>query len=122
MGGSMQRAIAGALGGSLRVMTVNIYYDGDCPAALGERVAILGYGSQGHAHAQNLRDSGADVRVGLYPGSRSRAKAERRGLRVVDADVAAREADIVMVLTPDVGQARLYREAIEPNPRPGTRL
>src|SRR5256884_1098547 len=103
-------------------MTVKIYYDGDCPAALDEKVAILGYGSQGHAHAQNLRDSGADVRVGLYPGSRSRAKAERRGLRVVDADVAVREADIVMVLTPDVGQARLYREAIEPNLRPGMML
>ena len=103
-------------------MTVKIYYDGDCPATLDEKVAILGYGSQGHAHAQNLRDSGADVRVGLYPGSRSRAKAERRGLRVVDADVAVREADIVMVLTPDVGQARLYREAIEPNLRPGMML
>ena len=103
-------------------MTVNIYYDGDCPARLDEKVAILGYGSQGHAHAQNLRDSGVDVRVGLYPGSRSRAKAERHGLRVADVADAVREADIVMVLTPDVGQARLYREAIAPNLRPGAML
>jgi ketol-acid reductoisomerase len=103
-------------------MTVNIYYDGDCPETLGERVAILGYGSQGHAHAQNLRDSGADVRVGLHPGSRSRAKAERHGLRVVDVAGAVGEADVVVVLTPDVGQARLYRESIEPNLGAGAML
>jgi ketol-acid reductoisomerase len=103
-------------------MTVKIYYDGDCPPTLDEKVAILGYGSQGHAHAQNLKDSGVDVRVGLYAGSRSRAKAERHGLRVVDVPDAVREADIVMVLTPDVGQARLYRECIEPNLRPGMML
>ena len=103
-------------------MTVNIRYDDDCPATLGERVAILGYGSQGHAHAQNLKDSGVDVRVGLHAGSKSRAKAERHGLRVVDAADAVREADIVMVLTPDVGQARLYRESIEPHLRAGMML
>jgi ketol-acid reductoisomerase len=103
-------------------MTVNIRYDDDCPASLGERVAILGYGSQGHAHAQNLKDSGVDVRVGLHAGSKSRAKAERHGLRVVDAADAVREADIVMVLTPDVGQARLYRESIEPHLRAGMML
>jgi ketol-acid reductoisomerase len=103
-------------------MTVNIYYDRDCPAELGEKVAILGYGSQGHAHAQNLRDSGVDVRVGLYPGSKSRAKAERHGLRVVDVPEAVREADVVMVLTPDVGQAQLYRECIEPHLRAGMML
>jgi ketol-acid reductoisomerase len=103
-------------------MTVNIYYEGDCPEALDERVAILGYGSQGHAHAQNLRDSGVDVRVGLHASSRSRAKAERHGLRVTDVATAVREADVVMVLTPDVGQARLYRESIEPNLRDGTML
>jgi ketol-acid reductoisomerase len=103
-------------------MTVKIYYDGDCPPQLGEKVAILGYGSQGHAHAQNLADSGADVRVGLYPGSKSRAKAERHGLRVLDVDAAVQEADIVMVLTPDVGQARLYRECVEPHLRPGMML
>src|SRR6195256_867628 len=103
-------------------MTVKIYYDKDCPATLDEKVAILGYGSQGHAHALNLKDSGVDVRVGLYAGSRSRAKAERHGLRVVEVPEAVREADIVTVLTPDVGQARLYRECIEPELRPGMML
>ena len=103
-------------------MTVKIRYDDDCPATLDERVAILGYGSQGHAHAQNLRDSGVDVRVGLHPGSRSRAKAGRHGLRVLDVADAVGESDIVVVLTPDVGQARLYRDAIEPRLRPGMML
>ncbi|MDQ6637843.1 MAG: ketol-acid reductoisomerase [Candidatus Dormibacteraeota bacterium] len=103
-------------------MAVKMYYDADCPAELTERVAILGYGSQGHAHAQNLRDSGVDVRVGLHPGSRSRAKAERHGLRVLDVAQAVQEADIITVLTPDVGQAKLYREEIEPHLRPGTLL
>jgi ketol-acid reductoisomerase len=103
-------------------MTVNIYHDPDCPESLGEKVAILGYGSQGHAHAQNLRDSGVDVRVGLYPGSKSWAKAERHGLRVVAAGDAVREASIVTVLTPDTGQARLYRESIEPNLEAGDML
>ncbi len=103
-------------------MTVKIYYDDDCPATLDEKVAVLGYGSQGHAHALNLRDSGVDVRVGLHPGSASRAKAERQGLRVVDVPDAVREAGIVVVLTPDVGQAKLYRESIEPNVRPGMLL
>jgi len=103
-------------------MTVNIYYEGDCAETFGERVAILGYGSQGHAHAQNLKDSGVDVRVGLHAGSKSRAKAERHGLRVLDVADAVREADVVMVLTPDVGQARLYRESIESGLRPGMML
>ena len=103
-------------------MTVTIYYDKDCPESLDEKVAILGYGSQGHAHALNLKDSGVDVRVGLYPGSRSRAKAERHGLRVLDVPDAVQEADVVTVLTPDVGQAKLYRECIEPHLRPGMLL
>jgi ketol-acid reductoisomerase len=103
-------------------MTVSIYYDKDSPPSLDEKVAILGYGSQGHAHALNLKDSGVDVRVGLYPGSRSRAKAERHGLRVLDVANAVKEADIVTVLTPDVGQAALYREHIEPHLRPGMLL
>lgn len=103
-------------------MTVKIYYDADCPPELGEKVAVLGYGSQGHAHAQNLRDSGVDVRVGLHPGSRSRQKAERHGLRVLDVAPAVAEADIVTVLTPDVGQAQLYRESIKPHLRPGMML
>jgi len=103
-------------------MTVKIFYEHDCPAELSERVAILGYGSQGQAHARNLKESGADVRVGLYPGSASRAKAERHGLRVLDVADAVKEADVVMILTPDVGQARVYRESIEPNLRPGMML
>jgi ketol-acid reductoisomerase len=103
-------------------MTVNIYYEADCPAQPGEKVAILGYGSQGHAHALNLQDSGVDVRVGLHPGSKSRAKAERHGLRVLDVADAVREADVTVVLTPDVGQAKLYRDSIQPNLEPGNLL
>src|SRR6195256_585840 len=103
-------------------MTVKIYYDRDCPPTVECRVAILGYGSQGHTHALNLKDSGVDVRVGLYPGSRSWEKAERHGLRVLDVSEAVQEADIVTVLTPDVGQAQLYRECIETNLRPGMLL
>jgi ketol-acid reductoisomerase len=101
---------------------MKMYYDADCPPRVGEKIAILGYGSQGHAHALNLKDSGEDVRVGLYPQSRSRARAEAHGLRVVDVAEAVKEAGIVMVLTPDVGQAELYRTSIEPNLRPGMML
>ena len=101
---------------------MKMYYDRDCPPRLGEKVAVIGYGSQGHAHSLNLRDSGEDVRVGLYPESRSWAKAEKAGLRVVDVADAVKEADVVMILTPDVGQAELYRRAIEPNLRPGMML
>ncbi len=103
-------------------MAMKIYYDADCDPRVGERIAIIGYGSQGHAHALNLKDSGEDVRVGLHEGSRSRAKAEAQGLRVVPVAEAVREADIVMVLTPDVGQGTLYRDQIEPHLRPGMML
>jgi len=94
-----------------------IFYDDDADLALvqGRRVAILGYGSQGHAHALNLRDSGVDVRVGLPEASKSRAAAEAEGLRVVAPDVASNEADLVMVLAPDTVQRHLYAEAIEPH-------
>jgi ketol-acid reductoisomerase len=101
---------------------MKMHYDADCPPRLGEKVAVLGYGSQGHAHALNLKESGEDVRVGLYPGSKSWAKAEKAGLRVMEVADAVRDADVVMVLTPDVGQQKLYREAIEPNLRPGMML
>jgi ketol-acid reductoisomerase len=101
---------------------MKMYYDKDCPDRLEEKVAVLGYGSQGHAHALNLRDSGVDVRVGLHEGSKSRAKAEKLGLRVTSVEEAVKEADIVVVLTPDVGQAKLYRESIEPNLRKGMLL
>ncbi len=85
-------------------------------------VAVIGYGSQGHAHALSLRDSGVDVRVGLPEGSRSRAKAESEGLRVVTPADAAAEADVIMLLTPDHVQRHVYAEAIEPNLQDGDAL
>ena len=94
-----------------------MFYDDDADlSVLQDRsVAVLGYGSQGHAHALSLRDSGVDVRVGLPAGSRSRTRAEAEGLRVVTPDVACEEADLVMVLAPDPVQRHLYAEAIEPS-------
>ncbi|WP_366146346.1 ketol-acid reductoisomerase [uncultured Pseudokineococcus sp.] len=94
-----------------------MFYDDDADLSLiqGRTVAVIGYGSQGHAHALSLRDSGVDVRVGLNEGSGSRAKAEAEGLRVVTPAEAAAEADFVVVLTPDQTQRGLYAEAIAPN-------
>ena len=101
-----------------------LFYDDDADLSIiqGRKVAVLGYGSQGHAHAQSLRDSGVDVRVGLAEGSRSRAKAEAEGLRVVDPATACAEADVIMVLVPDPAQRGLYAEAIAPNLRAGDAL
>jgi ketol-acid reductoisomerase len=101
-----------------------IYYekDTDVGALAGQKIAVLGFGSQGHAHALNLRDSGHDVRVGLRVGSSSRRKAEDAGLRVLDTADAAREADVVMVLLPDTSQSKVYREDIAPNLQPGDML
>jgi len=94
-----------------------LFYDADADLSIiqGRHVAVLGYGSQGHAHALNLRDSGVDVRVGLPEGSKSRAKAEAEGLRVVDPATAVEEADLIVVLAPDPAQRQLYQDAIEPN-------
>jgi ketol-acid reductoisomerase len=94
-----------------------LYYEKDADPGLiaGRRVAVIGYGSQGHAHALNLKDSGVDVRVGLRPGSSSWAKAEEAGLRVLTVDEAAKEADLVMILLPDTEQAAVYEAAIGPN-------
>jgi ketol-acid reductoisomerase len=94
-----------------------MYYDNDADLNLikDTPIAIIGFGSQGHAHALNLRDSGCNVRVGLYEGSKSWAKAEAAGLRVRTVDQAAQEADIIMLLTPDIGQADVYRDGIAPN-------
>jgi ketol-acid reductoisomerase len=102
----------------------SIYYDtdADLQALSGKTVAIIGYGSQGHAHALNLRDSGVAVVVGLPPGSRSRARAEKEGLRVLSPAEAAAEADVVMILAPDTEQARLFREEIAPQLQPGDTL
>ena len=101
-----------------------IYYDkdADLKQLQGRRIGVIGYGSQGHAHALNLRDSGCDVVVGLPQGSRSRSKAEAEGLSVLTPAEAADQADIVMVLTPDTGQAKLYREDLQPRLRPGNTL
>src|SRR5574340_874918 len=93
-----------------------IYYDKDANLDLlkKKKVAIIGYGSQGHAHALNLRDSGVDVRVGLAAGSKSKAKAEGAGLRVLSVAEASKEADVIMVLIPDQTQKKVYDEEIAP--------
>ncbi len=103
---------------------MNIYYDKDCDLSIiqGMKVTIVGYGSQGHAHANNLKDSGVDVTVGLREGSASVAKAEQAGLAVKPVAEAVAGADLVMVLAPDEHQARLYREQIAPNIRQGAVL
>ena len=96
---------------------MNIYYDKDCDLGLiqNKKVTIVGYGSQGHAHALNLKDSGVDVTVGLRPTSGSNAKAANAGLKTAPVAEAVAGADLVMMLTPDEFQAQLYREEIEPN-------
>jgi ketol-acid reductoisomerase len=101
-----------------------MFYDADADLSViqGRSVAVIGYGSQGHAHALSLRDSGVDVRVGLREGSKSWAKAEAEGLRVVTPAQAVEEADLIMVLAPDQVQRHLYKEAIEPNLVPGDAL
>jgi ketol-acid reductoisomerase len=101
-----------------------LFYDDAAELSViqGRPVAVIGYGSQGHAHSLSLRDSGADVRVGLPEGSRSRSKAEEQGLRVVTPAEAAAEAEVVMVLAPDHVQRHVYSEAIEPNLAEGNAL
>ena len=103
---------------------MQVYYDKDCDLSIiqGKKVAIIGYGSQGHAHACNLKDSGVDVTVGLRAGSSSIAKAEAHGLKVADVATAVQQADVVMVLTPDEFQGQLYREELEPNLKKGATL
>lgn len=103
---------------------MQIYYDKDCDLSLirAKKVAVIGYGSQGHAHANNLKDSGVDVVVGLRPTSATAQKAERAGLRVLPVAEAVSAADLVMILTPDEFQSKLYREEIEPNLKKGATL
>ncbi len=101
-----------------------MYYDDDADLSLlqGRKIAVIGFGSQGHAHALNLKDSGCDVMIGLYPGSKSWAEAERQGLRVATVEQAAREADIIMVLAPDQVQKAIYEQGIEPGLSEGKML
>ncbi|MBM3688546.1 MAG: ketol-acid reductoisomerase [Actinobacteria bacterium] len=105
-------------------MAAELFYDADADLSIIQNrvVAVMGYGSQGHAHSLSLRDSGVDVRVGLSPTSKSRAKAEEEGLRVVDPATAAAEADLIMMTVPDPVQKKLYAEAIAPNLQEGDAL
>lgn len=94
-----------------------IYYDSDADPSIikGKKVAVIGYGSQGHAHAQNLNDNGVNVVVGLYEGSKSKAKAEADGLTVMSVSGACEWADVIMLLAPDTAQPEIYAESIEPH-------
>ena len=104
-------------------MAATVYYEADADRSIiqGRKVAVIGYGSQGHAHALNLKDSGVDVVVGLREGSASVAKAEAAGLRVLPIADAAGEADVIMMLVPDTEQKAIYDEHIAPNLSPGRR-
>jgi len=103
---------------------MKMYYDKDANLAIirGKKVAIIGYGSQGHAHALNLKDSGVEVVVGLRTGSTSAIKAKNSGLTVKSVEDAVKDADVVMILAPDEHQAKLYRDSIEPNIKQGAAL
>ena len=103
---------------------MKVYYDKDCDLSIirGKKVSIIGYGSQGHAHANNLKDSGVDVTIGLRKNSASVAKAESVGLNVLDVPSAVAQADVVMILTPDEFQSQLYKSEIEPNLKQGATL
>jgi ketol-acid reductoisomerase len=105
-------------------MSAEIFYDDDADLGIiqGRKVAVLGYGSQGHAHALSLRDSGVDVRIGLPEGSKSRAKAEEAGLRVLTPAEAVAEADLISIQAPDTVQRKLYANDIAPNLKPGDAL
>ena len=101
-----------------------MFYEQDCDLSLlkGKKIAVIGYGSQGHAHAKNLKDSGCDVIVGLYEGSKSWKKAEDEGFEVFTSAEAAKQADIIMILINDEKQADLYKESIAPNLEAGNML
>ena len=101
-----------------------LYHQEDCDLNLlnGKTIAIIGYGSQGHAHALNAKESGCDVIIGLYEGSKSWKRAEEQGFKVYTSAEAAKKADIIMILINDELQAKLYKESIEPNLEPGNML
>ena len=105
-------------------MAVDIYYEKDVDPSViqGKKVAIIGYGSQGHAHALNLLDSGVDVRVGLREGSKSAQAAQEAGLKVMSMDDAAEEADVIMMLVPDETQPKVYEEHVAPHLKAGDTL
>src|ERR1051325_9421467 len=105
-------------------MTAHIYTEADAPIEplKGKRIAVIGYGSQGHAHALNAHDSGLDVIVGLYQGSKSWAAAEKAGLTVAEVADAARQADVNVMLVPDERQRRIFLENIQPEVSPGKSL
>ncbi|MCZ4650482.1 ketol-acid reductoisomerase [Gordonia amicalis] len=105
-------------------MAIELFYDDDADLSIiqGRKVAVIGYGSQGHAHSLSLRDSGVDVVIGLREGSKSKAKAEEQGLKVLTAAEAAAWADVIMVLAPDTSQAQIFNEDIEPNLKDGDAL
>lgn len=105
-------------------MAVEIYHEKDADSSIikGKKIAVVGYGSQGHAHALNLQDSGCDVRVGLREGSKSWSEAEQAGLKVASIAEAVREADLIMILIPDENQSKIYEEFIAPNLEEGDTL
>ena len=102
-------------------MAIELFYDDDADLSIiqGRKVAVIGYGSQGHAHSLSLRDSGVDVAIGLREGSKSRDKAAEQGLKVMTAAEAAAWADVIMILAPDTSQAKIFTEDIEPNLKDG---
>ncbi len=105
-------------------MPAKVFYDNDADLSVlqGKKIAVIGYGSQGHAHALNLHDSGLDVRVGLRPGSKRWSKVEEAGLRVVSVEDAAKEADVIMILINDETQGDVYKESIAPHLERGNAL
>jgi ketol-acid reductoisomerase len=105
-------------------MTAHIYTEADAPIdpLKGKKIAVIGYGSQGHAHALNARDSGLDVMIGLYPGSKSWANAEKAGLKVAEVAEAARQADVIVMLVPDEKQRRIFEDHVRPQATPGKSL
>ena len=105
-------------------MAITVYYDKDCDLSLirSKKVAMIGFGSQGHAHAENLRDSGVEVIIGLHPNGKSWAKAEAKGFKVMSVSEATKVADVVMILTPDELQADIFKAEIEPNLKSGSAI
>ncbi|WP_086244672.1 ketol-acid reductoisomerase [Campylobacter devanensis] len=105
-------------------MAITVYYDKDCDLSLirSKKVAMIGFGSQGHAHAENLRDSGVEVIIGLNPNGKSWAKAEAKGFKVMSVGEATKAADVVMILTPDELQADIFKAEIEPNLKSGSAI